>query len=156
MIPMNPRGPGRAGRPRLLRRLLAAAGLLILIGLIGELALSAWRASVDRRLDAAWRRSLGGASFLERYATVRDLETLGAAIGIDMAPEETPGRVHPAPEAAQRFEKMKEPLRVFLSTNERSTGTFTPPSPELAAFLESVRPGLDAIRTRLAKGPPPV
>jgi hypothetical protein len=163
MVPIHPRGPGRAGRPRLLRRLLAAAGLFIVICLIGALALTAWRASVDRRLDAGWRRSLGGASFLERYpatqenATVRDLEKLGAAIGIDMAPFETPGHVHPAPEAAKRFEAIKEPLKDFYAKSRVSTeGTLAPPPPRLAAFLESVRPGLDAIRSRLAKGPAPV
>lgn len=163
MVPTYSTGPSRAGRPRLLRRLLAVAGLLVLTGLIGILVLTAWRASVDRRLDAGWRRSLGGPSFLERYpatpdnATVRDLETLGAAIGIDMAPVETPGSVHPAAEAAKRFEAMKPPLKAFFAANRISTGDpLAPPSPELAAFLESVRPGLDAIRSRLAKGPPPV
>lgn len=163
MPPIPPVLPGRARRRGCLRRLLAAAGLLALASLAGLLALKTWRASVDRKLDANWRRSLGGASFLERYpdvqdnATVRDLEKLGAAIGIDMAPSDTPGRVHPASEAAKRFEAIKEPLKNFLSTNERSTdGTFKPPSPELVAFLESVRPDLDAIRARLAEGPPPV
>jgi hypothetical protein len=92
---------------------------------IGILVLMGWKASVDRRLDAGWRRSLGGASFLERYpatpdnATVRDLETLSAAIGIDMAPVETPGSVHPAPEAAKRF----EPLKAFYAANRISTET---------------------------------
>lgn len=135
----------------------------MLIALIGGLALPPWRASVDRQLDARWRRSLGGASFLERYpptednVTVHDLEKLDAAIGIDMAPTDTPGRVHPTPEAAKRFEAMKAPLKDFHAAARSSTdGTFSPPSPELAAFLESVRPGLDAIRARLEKGPPPV
>ena len=159
MPPRPPALPGRPPRRGCLRRILAAAGLLVL----AFLALKSWRAFVDRRLDASWRQSLGGASFLERYpdvqdnATVRDLEKLGAAIGIDMAPADTPGHVHPAPGAARRFGAIQERLKSFLSTNELSTdGTFKPPSPELVAFLESVRPGLDAIRTRLAEGPPPV
>jgi hypothetical protein len=158
-----PLRPGRAGRRGCLRWLLAAAGLLALSGLIGSLALPAWRASVDRKLDANWRRSLGGASFLERYpatqdnVTVRDLETLGAAIGIEMAPPGAPGHAHPAPGAAKRFEAMKPPLKDFHAAARRSTdGTFAPPSPELAAFLESIRPGLDSIRARLEQGPPPV
>ena len=74
-----------------------------------------------------------------------------------MATAEKPGSVHPAPEAAKRFEAMKPPLKAFFATNRFSTGDpLAPPSPELAAFLESVRPGLDAIRSRLAKEPPPV
>jgi hypothetical protein len=163
MPPTYPPGPNRVGRPGLLRRLLAAAGLLVLMGLIGALALMVWRASVDRRLDANWRRSLGGASFLERYPaiqdnrTVRDLEKLGAEIGIDMAPAETPGHLHPKPEAAKRFEAIKGSLNAFFTASRTSTdATLAPRSPELAAFLDSVRPALDSIRTRLAAGPPPV
>jgi len=35
-------------------------------------------------------------------------------------------------------------------------GTLAPPPPELAAFLEWARPGLDSVRARLTAGPPPV
>src|SRR3954469_16320458 len=121
MVPTYSTGPTRTGQSRLLRWFLTAAGVLVLIGLLGTLTLTAWRASVDRQLDAGWRRSLDGASFLERYpatsdnATVRDLKTLGAAIGIEMATVETPGSVHPAPEAAKRFEAMKPPLKAFFA-----------------------------------------
>jgi hypothetical protein len=153
----------RIDQPRLLRWFLAGAGLFALLGVIVALALMSWITSVDRRLDAEWSRGLGGASFPERYAatednaTVRDLETLGAAIGIDMAPPDTPGRPHPTPEAAKRFEAVKAPMKAFYSASRISTDdTPAPVSPELAAFLESIRPGLDAIRSRLAQGPPPV
>jgi len=159
----NPPDPSRSGRSRFLRRFLLAAGVLVGLSLLAALALTAWKASVDRRLDAGWRQSLGGASFLERYpaiqdnVTVRDLEKLGAAIGIDMAPADTPGRVHPAPETAKRFEAIKAPLKDFYSADRIATeDSLAPLRPELTAFLDSVRPGLDAIRTRLAQGPPPV
>lgn len=78
--------PAGVGLPKLLRWLLFVAGLLVVAGLLGAVVLTAWKASVDRRLDAVWRRSLGGA--------------------------------------------------------------------ELAAFLDSARPTLDSVRTRLAQGPP--
>src|SRR5258706_996671 len=159
MAPTHSPGPSRAGWPRLLY----AAGLFIVLGLLGFFGLMAWKTSVDRRLDAVWRRSLGGASFLERYpatsdnATVRDLEKLGAAIGIDMAPADTPGRVHPTPEAAKRFAAINGPLKAFYTADRSATeASLTPLPPDLAAFLDSVRPGLDAVRTRLAQGPPPV
>jgi hypothetical protein len=162
MIPTRPRGPSRT-RSKLLHRLLLAAGLLVVLCLLAAFALEAWRASVDRQLDAAWRRSFGGASILERYpatqdnATVLDLETLGAAMGIDMAPVDTPGRVHPAPEAAKRFEAIKPPLKDFYSAGRIATeDSLAPLPPELAAFLESVRSNLAAIRARLAQGPTPV
>jgi hypothetical protein len=156
--------PGsRAGRPRLLRRLLFAAGLLVGLSLLGILALAAWKASVDRRLDERWRQSLGGASFLERYpaaqdnATVLDLEKLGAAIGVDMAPTDTPGRVHPAPEAAKHFAAINGPLKAFYTADRSATeASLAPLPPDLAAFLEAARPTLDSVRTRLAQGPPPV
>ncbi|HEV7509926.1 MAG TPA: hypothetical protein VGS07_33950 [Thermoanaerobaculia bacterium] len=163
MAPTSPPGLPRTEGSRLLRRFLIAVGLVVGIGLLGDLALTAWKASVDRRLDAGWRKSLGGASFLERYpatqdnATVRDLESLGAAIGIDMALVETPGSLRPAPEAAQRFEAIKTPLSAVYSAGRTATeASLAPLPPELAAFLDSVRPGLDAIRKRLAHGPPPV
>lgn len=148
---------------RATRRLLVIAGVLVGLILLGALGLTAWKASVDRRLDAAWRRSLGGASFLERYpptqdnTTERDLEKLGAAMGVDMAPAETPGRVHPKAEAAKRFAAINGPLKAFFTANKDATETLLSPLPaDLAAFLESVRPGLDAVRIRLAQGPPPV
>lgn len=163
MSPTPPAKPGRAPRRGCLRLLLAAACLLVLAGLIGFLGLKTWRASVDRQLDANWRRWLGGPSFLERYpdtadnVTVHDLEALGAEIGIDMAPVKTPGRIHPTPEAAKRFDAVKPPLKEFREAARRSTDdTLAPPPPELVAFLDSVRPGLDAIRARLEQGPPPV
>ncbi|MFY9824790.1 MAG: hypothetical protein WAM82_25655 [Thermoanaerobaculia bacterium] len=153
----------RPGWSRLLRWLLFGLTVLVGLSLLGDLALTAWKASVDRRLDASWRRSLGGASFLERYpatrdnATVRDLEKLSAAIGIEMALVETPGSIRPAPEAAQRFEAIKTPLSAVYSAGRTATESSPAPlPPELAAFLDSVRPGLDAIRKRLAQGPPPV
>jgi hypothetical protein len=153
----------RIDQPRLLHWFLAGAALFALLGVIVSLALMSWITSIDRRLDGDWRRGLGGASFPERYpaaednATVHDLEKLGAAVGIDMAPPDTPGRVHPTPKAAKRFEAVQAPLKAFYSAYRISTDdTPTPVSPELAAFLESIRPGLDAIRSRLAKGPPPV
>ena len=163
MTPTSPPGLRRTGGSKLLRRFLIAVGLIVGIGLLGDLALTAWKASVDRRLDAGWRKSLGGASFLERYpavqdnATVRDLETLGAAIGIDMAPVDTPGHVHPAPEAAKRFEALKGPLKDFYAVDRSATeASLAPLPPNLAAFLESARPTLDSVRVRLAQGPPPV
>jgi hypothetical protein len=163
MTPTSPPGPSRAGGSRLLRRLLIAVGLFLVIGLLGILGLAAWKASVDRRLDAGWRRALGGASFLERYpatqdnATVLDLETLGAAIGVDMAPVDTPGRVHPSPEAAKRFAAINGPLKAFYTAGRSATeASLAPLPPDLAAFLESVRPTLDSARARLAQGPPPV
>jgi len=146
-----------------LRRLVLAASLLVALCFLASFALTVWKASVDRQLDATWRRSLGGASFLERYpatqdnATVLDLETLGAAMGIDMAPAETPGRVHPTPEAAKRFEEIRKSLTDFFNASKISTGEpLAPLPPELAAFLESIRPTLNAIRVRLAQGPAPV
>ncbi len=161
--PRHPPRPNRVRRSRLLRRLSAAAGVLVLLSSIGILVLHAWRASVDQQLDANWRRSLGGASVLERYpgvednVTVRDLEALGAAIGIDMAPYETPGRVHPAPEAAKRLKAITEQLKAFYTAGRYAEDDARAPlPPKLAAFLESARPGLDSIRARLAKGPPPV
>lgn len=163
MNPTRPEGPGRAGRSRLLRRLLLAAGFLVALSLLTALGLTVWKASVDRQLDANWRRSFGGASILERYpatrdnATVLDLETLGAAIGIEMAPADTPGRIHPTPEAAKRFEAIRKSLTDFFNASKISTGEpLAPLPPELSAFLESVRPNLDTLRARLAQGPPPV
>lgn len=163
MTPASPPGLRRTGESRLLRRFLIAVGLLVGMGLLADLALTAWKASVDRRLDAGWRKSLGGASFLERYpavpdnATVRDLETLGAAIGIEMAPVNTPGHIHPAPEAAKRFEVLKGPLKDFYAADRIATeASLAPLPPNLAAFLESARPTLDSVRARLAQGPPPV
>jgi hypothetical protein len=133
------------------------------LSLLASLALLAWKASVDRQLEAGWRQSLGGASFLERYpathdnATVRDLETLGAAIGIDLASAHTRGHVYPTPDAAKRFQAIMGSLINFQRENGGPTeASLAPPPPELAAFLDSVRPGLDAIRKRLAQGPPPV
>ncbi len=153
----------RVDQPRLLRWFLAGAGLFALLGLIVGLALMSWITSIDRRLDGDWRRALGGASFPERYpaaednATVHDLEKLGAAIGIDMAPPDTPGRAHPTLEASKHLEAVKAPMKAFYSAYRISTDdTPAPIPPELAAFLESIRPGLDAIRSRLAQGPPPV
>ncbi|MFY9823459.1 MAG: hypothetical protein WAM82_18910 [Thermoanaerobaculia bacterium] len=153
----------RAGRRKLLRGLLLAAGLVVGLCLLGSLALTTWKASVDRRLDASWRRSLGGASFLERYpttrsnATVRDLESLSAAIGIEMAVVLTPRSILPAPEAARRFEAVRAPLSAVYSAGRTATeASLAPLPPELAAFLDSARPGFDAIRKRLAQGPPPV
>ena len=151
------------GRRRILRWFLVAFGLFALMGLAGGISLPVWKASVDRQLDATWRKSLGGASFLERYpaigdnSTVRDLEELGAAIGIDMAPVDTPGRIHPTATAAARFEAVKPPLKELLDASKCPTdGSLAPPAPALAAFLESARPGLNAIRARLTQGPPPV
>jgi hypothetical protein len=86
------------------RWLLIVLGSFALLGLAGGIALPVWKAAVDRRLDATWRKALGGSSFLERYpattdnSTVRDLDGLGAAIGIDMTPPGTPGRIHPKAE----------------------------------------------------------
>ncbi|MFY9820332.1 MAG: hypothetical protein WAM82_03060 [Thermoanaerobaculia bacterium] len=139
-------------------------GILGLVGLTGAIALPAWKARVDRRLDATWRKSLGGASFVERYpatednSTVRDLKRLAAAIGIDMAPPDTlVGHIDPDPEALARFAAVKKPLSELLAPgNSPTDGLLVPPAPALSAFLESVRPGLDSIRARLAKGPPPV
>src|SRR5437763_11030224 len=160
MIPTRPPGPSRPVRFRLLRRLVLAASFVVALCFLAAFALTAWKASVDRQLNANWRRSLGGASFPERYpatqdnATVRDLETLGAAMGIDMAPADTPGRVHPTPEVAKSLEASKKSLTDFFNASKISTGEpLAPLPPELAAFLEAVRPTLDAIRARLAQGP---
>jgi hypothetical protein len=147
----------------MVRRLLIALSSLVLLGLAGGIALPLWKAAVDRRLDATWRKSLGGLSFLERYpateanSTVRDLDGLGAAIGIDMAPAKTPGRIHPQAAVEARFAALKPQLAELLDASKCPTdGSLPPPSPALAAFLESARPGLKAIRDRLAQGPPPV
>src|SRR6266851_2208742 len=144
MTPTRSPGPSQPGQSRLLRRLLFAAGLLVGLSLLASSALLAWKASVDRRLEAGWRRSLGGASFLERYpatsdnATVHDLEKLGAAIGIDMAPAETPGRIHPTPEAAKRFAAINGLLKAFYTADRSATeAALAPLPPDLAAFLES-------------------
>jgi len=106
-----------------LRRLVLTASLLVALCFLASFALTVWKASVDRQLGATWRRSLGGASFLERYpatqdnATVLDLETLGAAMGLDMAPADTPGRVHPTPEAVKRFEAIRKSLTDFFNAS---------------------------------------
>jgi hypothetical protein len=151
------------GRRRILRGFLVALGSLVLLGLIGGIALPLWKAAVDRRLDATWRKSLGGLSFLERYpateanSTIRDLDGLGAAIGIDMAFAKAPGRIHPKAAVAARFDALKPQLTGLLRTSSSPTdGSLPPPAPVLAVFLDLVRPGLKAIRDRLAQGPPPV
>ena len=158
-----PAPPARGGLRRILRWFLVALGFFVLMGLAGGIALPVWKAAVDRQLDATWRKSLGGSSFLERYpatgdnSTVRDLEKLGAAVGIDMAPVDTPGRTHPDAREAARFAAIKKPLGELLDASKAPTdGSLAPPAPALIAFLESVRPGLNAIRARLGQGPPPV
>ena len=162
MVANSPGGARGAGEPGL-RWLPVTACLLVLAGLIGAFSLFAWRSAVDRRLDAGWRRSQGGGSFLERYpatgdnATVRDLETLAAAIGIGMGSPDTPGRGEPAAADAARFEAVKAPLKDFFSNQRIATeGALAPPPRELAAFLAAARPGLDSVRSRLAAGPVPV
>jgi len=78
-------------------------------------------------------------------------------MGLDMAPADTPGRVHPTPEAAKRFEAIRKSLTDFFNASKLSTGEpLAPLPPELAAFLETVRPNLDTVRARLAQGPAPV
>ncbi|HEX4964511.1 MAG TPA: hypothetical protein VF173_27090 [Thermoanaerobaculia bacterium] len=151
------------GRRRIFRWFLIVLGVFALLGLAVAIGWPVWKGAVDRRLDATWRKSLGGPSFLERYpatgynSTVRDLDGLSAAIGIDMTSPETPGRTQPTAQAAARFAAVKKPLGELLDASKCPTdGSLAPPAPALAAFLEAARPGLNAIRARLAQGPPPV
>lgn len=140
---------------------IGCAGLLALL-VIALGALLLWRSNVDRKLDAAWRRALGGASFPERFrktgdnATVLELERLGAEIGIDMAPhppEKWKGRVRPSPGQAARFRAVSGTVKnsVFLPFEPE----VAPPG-EVAAFLVSVRPALERTVQLLVHGEKPV
>jgi hypothetical protein len=110
-------------------------GILVLVGL--AIALPAWKVWVDRRLYASWRKSLGGASFVERYpeteddSSVRDLNRLAAAIGIEMAPPDTlVGHIRPDAEAVARFAAVKKPLSELLSPSNCPTdGLLASPAP---------------------------
>lgn len=152
-----------AALPRWLRRSLLALALLAVVAGAASLAFAQWKAGVDRDLDAAWRRSLGGRSFLERYpktgdnATVRELEELGASIGIDLAPAEVKGRSRPAPEQARRFAAVKTPLRDLLDpAAQPEDGTLAAPPPAVAQYLDFARPTLLRIIEVLRRDPPPI
>ena len=147
----------------IVRRISIGCGLLAAAVAATLLAFPSWKASVNRNLDATWRRELGGLSFLERYpktadnAAVLELEALGAAIGIDMAPPETQGRSRPAPEAAQRFAAIKTPLEKLLAPSAQpEDGAIAAPPAALADYLGFARPTLLRVVEVLRRDPPPV
>ena len=144
-------------------RLFAFVLLLLGLGAVLASVILRSRAQTDRTLEAGWRKTLGGASFLERYppaennAKALELEAAGAALGLEMAPADAPGRSHPTRDAARRFEAIKTLLRNHLDPSvERDDGAFPAPPPALAAFLDRSRPGLDRIATLLLADPLPV
>lgn len=147
----------------IVRRLSIGCGLLAAAVAITLLAFPFWKASVNRNLDATWRRELGGLSFLERYpkmadnATVLELEALGAAIGIDMAPPETQGRSRPTPEVAQRFAAIRTPLKELLDPSAQpEDGAIAAPPATLADYLGFARPTLLRVVEVLRRDPPPI
>lgn len=147
----------------IVRRISIGCALLAAEVAVALLAFLLWKASVDRDLDAAWRQSLGGLSFLERYpksadnSTVRELEALGAAIGIDMAPAEAQERSRPTPEAEQRFTAIKAPLKELLDPGAQpEDGAIAAPPAALADYLDFARPTLLRAVEVLLRDPPPV
>ncbi|HXU29864.1 MAG TPA: hypothetical protein VN851_04730 [Thermoanaerobaculia bacterium] len=145
--------------------LLAVWLIVAPIGLLsGALWFLRWRgARADEAIEASWRRTLGGRTFLERYPATEDnrttlgLEALGCGLGIDMAPIETPGRCHPSPEAASRFKAIQPALKKLLDpTTIAEDGALAAPPVALANYLAASRPTLDRATALLLTSPAPV
>ena len=145
------------------RGLLIALASFALVALAG-VGFARWRLSrADAALEAFWRSTLGGASFLERYpptrdnATVLELERLGAGIGFEMAQPDAVGHPHPTPDAAQSFAAVKDEIKSYLEPSAApEDGVYPPLSPAVAVFLDEVRSTLDAVVALLVASSPPV
>lgn len=138
------------------------AGGLVLLAATVQAGVSGLASSRLAGLDARWEKSPGPLpDFAARYprvetnAAAHDLETLAAAIGVDLTPGKQPG-ARPSPEARRAHDEARPALNDWLTAElGRAEESVEPPSEPVRTYLSAVRPGLDAIAARLLEGPSP-
>lgn len=137
-------------------------GGLVLLAATVQAGVSGLASSRLVGVDARWEKSPGPLpDFAARYPrketnpVARELETLAAAIGVDLTPGQQAG-AHPSPAARRAHDEARPALNDWLVAElGRAEEPVEPPPEAVRAYLSSVRPGLDALAARLAEGPPP-
>lgn len=150
-----------------MRKALLAVLVLLAIGVpfLWFVGLPLFSADQQVTVDKAWASSSLGAIQLlpkafpktETNGSARELERLGAELGIDLAPRAETAAAHPTKERAKAFDAVRQELETYLTAQlERPDPMIAPLPAKVRAFADANEAGIAAFATALVERPSPV